>query len=61
MDYGPLARIILRYASGMSFGGAFVLSEHLAMDPDVIMLVSASIGLVVEGFYALAKKSGWTT
>jgi hypothetical protein len=61
MNYAPLARILLRYLSGVSFGGAFILSERLAVDPDIIMIVSASIGAAVEGIYALAKKRGWNT
>lgn len=55
---GAIARIVLRYIVGGVVG--FQVGKELATDPDVVMLVAAGIGIAVEGFYALAKKRGWS-
>ncbi|MBZ4023740.1 hypothetical protein CKO11_14900 [Rhodobacter sp. TJ_12] len=57
MDYGPLARIAIRYGVGLIIGAA--QAEVLAADKDVVTVAALAIGLVVETLYALAKKRGW--
>lgn len=57
----PLIRIILRYVIGAVFVGAAPLAERLASDPDVVMLLAAGLGALVELFYAIAKRKGWAT
>lgn len=59
MDFGPLARIILRYGIGY-FAGA-EMGEQLALDPDLQVFLAMALGAAVEGFYALAKRKGWAT
>ena len=59
MDFGPLARIILRYGIGY-FAGAG-LGDQLALDPDLQAFVALSLGAIVEGFYGYAKRKGWAT
>lgn len=66
MKYAPLARIVLRYLSGVSFGGAALASwlgvdPEAFLDPDLVMIVATSIGAMIEGIYILAKKRGWAT
>lgn len=61
MNYGPLARIALRYLVGAAFMGSAQIGEQLATDPDVVMIVSAGIGFAVEGLYLAAKRLGWRT
>ena len=58
--YAPIARIILRYVSG---GGvvAGVLGAEFIVDPDIILIVSFTIGAAVEGLYTLAKMYGGET
>lgn len=59
MDYAPIARIIIRYAVGIVIGAD--AADVLAANPDLITLVAAGVAVVVEGFYAWAKKNGWPT
>lgn len=61
MNYAPVARIILRYLSGLTVGGAPLIAPYLAVDPDMVMVTGAIIGFGVEGVYALAKRRGWST
>lgn len=60
---GPYVRIILRYAVGAVIG--YQIGEQLASDPDVVAVATAgaaaAVGVVTEGFYALAKRWGWRT
>jgi len=56
-----VARIILRYLVGGAVAGSVEIGHRLATDPDIVMLVAFAIGAAVEGFYALAKRRGWTT
>jgi len=58
---GAIARIILRYVVGMVFAGSAVIGDQLSTDPDIIMAVSALIGVVVEWAYVIAKRRGWAT
>jgi hypothetical protein len=59
MNFGPFARIILRYGIGYLAGSE--AGEMLAMDPDAVLLLSLGMGAAVEGVYALAKRYGWAT
>jgi len=59
MDFGPIARIILRYGIGY-FAGSGV-GDALAMDPDAVLALSLALGACVEGAYAWAKKRGGKT
>lgn len=61
MNYAPIARILLRYLTGVSFGGAYLISEQIATDPEVIMIAASAIAGVVELLYAIAVKRGWAT
>lgn len=58
---GAIARIILRYAVGMAFAGSSIIGDQLATDPDIVMAVSALIGVLVEGVYVIARRKGWAT
>ena len=59
MNFGPLARILLRYGIGYLAGSQ--VGEALAMDPDAVLVLSLALGALVEGAYALAKRKGWAT
>lgn len=59
INWGPVARIILRYGVGYFAGSA--TGEALALDPDIVLILSLAIGFAVEGAYTLAKKRGWAT
>lgn len=59
MDYAPIARIIIRYVVGLVIG--MDAAETLQGDPDVVTMIAAGIGLVVEVAYGLAKRKGWAT
>jgi hypothetical protein len=63
----PLARIFLRYAAGPLLLLAFVPQEVVAKivaDPDVVNLTTLGLGaaipILVEGWYFLARKFGWS-
>jgi len=59
VNFGPLARILLRYGIGYLAGSQ--VGESLAMDPDAVLVLSLALGALVEGAYALAKRKGWAT
>ena len=59
MNFGPVARIILRYGIGYFAGSG--IGEQLAMDDDAVLMLSLALGAAVEGLYALAKRKGWAT
>jgi len=59
MNFGPLARIVLRYGIGYLAGSE--LGEQLASDQDIQMGVAVGLGAIVEGCYGLAKRKGWAT
>lgn len=59
MNFGPVARIILRYGIGYLAGSE--IGDQLAMDDDAVLMLSLALGAAVEGFYALAKRKGWAT
>lgn len=59
MNYGPLARIILRYGIGYLAGSQ--AGDALSLNPDVVLVLSLALGAAVEGVYALAKRRGWAT
>ena len=59
MNFGPLARVILRYGIGYLAGSQ--AGEALAMDPDAVVVLSLALGAAVEGAYAIAKRKGWPT
>lgn len=62
----PIARIFLRYLSGILIARG-LLSESdgaaFGMDPDVLSLVEAGLGLALsaatELWYAAARRFGW--
>ena len=58
---GAYARIILRYLVGAAFARSPLIGDQLATDPDIVMVVSAVIGVSVEGAYVVAKLRGWVT
>ena len=59
MDFGPAARIGLRYGIGYLAGSE--AGEALAMDADAVLMLSLALGAVVEGLYTIAKRKGWAT
>jgi hypothetical protein len=59
VNFGPLARILLRYGIGYLAGSQ--VGEALAMDGDAVLVLSLALGALVEGAYALAKRKGWAT
>jgi hypothetical protein len=59
MDFGPIARIILRYGIGYFAGSE--AGEMLALDQDAVLMLSLGLGAAVEGVYAFAKRKGWAT
>lgn len=59
MNYGPIARIVLRYGIGFFAGSS--LGEQLSLDPDIVGLVALGMGAAVEAVYLWAKKRGWAT
>jgi len=59
MNFGPLARIILRYGIGYLAGSE--VGETLALDGDAVMVLSLALGAAVEVAYALAKRNGKPT
>ena len=59
MNFGPLARIILRYGIGYLAGSQ--AGEALALDGDAVLVLSLALGAAVEGAYTLAKRKGWAT
>ncbi len=63
MDMIPvISRIILRYVSGALVAYGFIPHDagaDLAMDPDLAVLIGAGLGMLTEGFYALARRFGW--
>ncbi|MDG3089241.1 hypothetical protein P7F88_25595 [Vibrio hannami] len=61
IDYGPWARIALRYVVGAGVIGSPQIGAALAQDPDLVMALSLAIGGVVEVIYVRAKKNGGKT
>lgn len=58
------ARILLRYVSGVLMTAGYLdaqLADMVAVDPDLLMLTGAALGVATESLYAAAKKLGWTT
>lgn len=55
----PYARILLRYGIGY-FAGSNV-GAALALDTDVVVILSLALGFGVESAYELAKRKGWKT
>jgi hypothetical protein len=58
-NFGPFARIVLRYGIGYLAGSE--VGEMMAMDPDAVLALSLGMGAAVEGVYAMAKRYGWAT
>lgn len=57
MNFGPIARIVLRYGIGYFAGSE--MGDTLALDEDAVMALAMAMGAAVEGFYAFAKKRKW--
>jgi hypothetical protein len=59
-----IARIVLRYLAGALVTLGYIerqLGAEIATDPDLLMLVGAGIGVIVEAGYAFAKRRGGAT
>jgi hypothetical protein len=63
----PIARIILRYVVGILVARAIFTNEDgnaLISDPEIAQMVElgvgVAIGAVTEGWYALARRWGWS-
>ena len=56
-DFGPLARILLRYGIGYLAGSQ--AGDMLAMDRDAVLMLSLALGAGVEAAYGYAKRKGW--
>lgn len=59
MNFGPAARIVLRYGIGYLAGSE--AGDALAMDEDAVMMLSLALGAIVEATYSIAKRKGWAT
>lgn len=57
---GAIIRIILRYLVGMAIIGSPEIGNQLATDPDIVMALSALVGVATEAFYVYAKKHNWS-
>lgn len=62
-EFGPLARIFVRYIVGAFAGGAVV--DSIIADADLMnvitILVAAVVGVLIERLYLIAKERGWAT
>ena len=57
----PLARIVLRYLSGALVAFGWFAPEQASQfvnDPDVLVLVAAGVGALIEAWYVFARKHG---
>ena len=57
----PLARIVLRYLSGALVALGVFAPEQVAQfvnDPDVLVIVAAGVGALIEAWYVFARKHG---
>lgn len=68
MNLAPYTRIILRYGVGYLGVKGFLpveLTDMITSDPELLTVLNlaaaALIGGVVEAWYILAKKFGWST
>lgn len=57
MDWAPIVRIFIRYCVGAAIG--IDNAARFADDSDIITIIALAVGVIVEGFYALAIKRGW--
>jgi hypothetical protein len=55
----PIIRIVLRYVVGGLMMGSIAMGEQFAADPDIVITLSAVVGLAVEGFWIASRKLGW--
>jgi len=58
-----LARVLARYLAGaLVLAGLLpqALADQIAIDPDIALLLGVSLGLLAEGFHALARRQGWS-
>ena len=60
----PLARVLLRYAGGALIAAGVAINPATLTDPDVVQVatffVGAGCAILSEGWWALARKKGWT-
>lgn len=59
-----VARIIARYLSGALVAYGLIPHEvgnELAVDPDIALVIGATLTVVTEAVYAFARKKGWAT
>ena len=62
MIIAPISRILARWIGGLLIGfGLFAPHDMGAIEPDLAFLIAAVIGVVVEGFWLLARRFGWST
>lgn len=64
----PYLRILLRYAAGFLVARGILgqdMADLVAGDPEIIAMLEIGAGIaiaaIVEGWYRLAKRMGWTT
>lgn len=59
-----IVRIVIRYGVGFAIAYGLVSREagsDIASDPDLVILGSALVGMLTEGWYAYAKRHGGST
>lgn len=59
-----LARIIMRYLSGALVAYGVIphdVGADLAINPDIALVVGATIAAITEAVYAIAKRKGGAT
>lgn len=60
----PLVRILLRWLGGFLIAKGIASSPDAFTDPDLVSVacyaLAAVCGLVSEGWYALARRRGWS-
>ncbi len=59
----PLSRIVLRYLAGFLVAYGVItpdIGQILITDPDIIAIVGVVLGAIVESFYVIARKYGWS-
>jgi hypothetical protein len=62
-DFGPIARIFVRYVAGLAFGAS--AAEAIINDPDIMNYLaiglSIAFGVGTEYVYSKARARGWAT
>ena len=65
---GPIARILARYIAGALVAASMIdagFGREIATDADFVLIIQTALAaiamMVVEAWYWLAKRKGWTT